>query len=393
MGASVIRNVPKEFSIVLDLKRPVSNTDFEVVEGDTENYINITLTDDGEAVNIPQNKVVAVFTHSKGSFIQSSDDNKGGITVSGNVIRLHLLTGSFSVGMVECELRIYGEPMSLSTTPVFNFSCRASLLSDDTVAAQNNLDLLTGLISQVHTALNTAQSCVEEYATIPFIDVVYSNTEPSQLSHSALSKTPGEYMGIFCSSSGRPTDVSDYTWVHLAQPPHVTAAQINSSDELTFTLSDNSTIQTTGLSAAIAQRVNTAAQNIPKVVSATVSTNGTMQLGLSDSSTLTVQNSASVIGSMVNTAVSSIAPVTARNVTVSPNAFTPSDMFRSYGYSAAVPCMGMRPEYTGSVTFSADDADKGIFSSVAVAGTDCVYIFSKLIPDDDVTILMVKGEK
>lgn len=349
MGANVIHNVPKEFNVALDIKRSVSNTNFEVVEGDTENYINITLTDDGTAVDVEANRVVAVFTHSKGCYLQDSDVEGGGVSIDDNVITIHLKTESFSVGMVECELRIYGELYALSTTPTFNFSCRASLLSDETVAAHSNIDLLSGLIMQTGTALTNAQGMMDELSQMPFIDVVYSNQNPATAVNLTTSKIPGEYMGIFCSASGRPESASDYTWVHLAQPPHVTQAQLDTNGNIKFTLSDNST--------------------------------------------LTVSDFASSVQSRVSTAVSAITPVTARNVVIQPSAFSASNALRDYSYCAAVPCSGMQSTYIGSVVFSAEDAESGNFAPVANAGTDCVYIYARCVPSAEVTIPLVKGER
>jgi hypothetical protein len=44
--------VQKRFYVALDIKRPTANRDFEVVEGDNGNVLEIELTDDGAAVDL-----------------------------------------------------------------------------------------------------------------------------------------------------------------------------------------------------------------------------------------------------------------------------------------------------------------------------------------------------
>ncbi|HWS30538.1 MAG TPA: hypothetical protein VN512_10580 [Clostridia bacterium] len=54
--------ISKRFSVALDIKRAVSNRAFEVVEGDNGNIISVTLTDDGEAVDLTGCRLLAVFS-------------------------------------------------------------------------------------------------------------------------------------------------------------------------------------------------------------------------------------------------------------------------------------------------------------------------------------------
>jgi len=143
----------KTFSVALDIKRPVSNRDFEVVEGDSGNALEITLTDGGVPIDLTGCRVLAVFSKSTGTAMQDSAAEGGGITLGGtdgNVIFISLFTTSFAPGAVECELQVYsGESQStLVTSAKFNFKCRRSILNENTIAATNEYPLLTGLISQ-----------------------------------------------------------------------------------------------------------------------------------------------------------------------------------------------------------------------------------------------------
>lgn len=152
----------KEFPIYLDLKRPTSNRNFEVVEGDTANRITVFLTDDGAAVNLDDMRVLAVFSNSKGTACQDSSSAGGGISITGNKVTIDLFTSSFSAGMVECELQIYSggtragisEPIYfyLVTSAKFNFTCRRSIINSETLPAVSQFPLLMNLISDVTAA-------------------------------------------------------------------------------------------------------------------------------------------------------------------------------------------------------------------------------------------------
>ena len=68
--------VTKIFEIAVDLKRPPSNREFELVEGDTGNVFHITLTDGGEAVDLTGCRVVAVFAKTGSVFNVLCVDHK-----------------------------------------------------------------------------------------------------------------------------------------------------------------------------------------------------------------------------------------------------------------------------------------------------------------------------
>jgi len=143
-------NISKRFSVALDIKRAVSNRAFEVVEGDNGNIIDITLTDDGEAVDITGCRVLAVFSKSNGISTQDSGQENGGVNISGNVASIALSISSIAPGMVECELRVYsGEHLTtLVTSAKFNFGCRKGIFNDSTAAQATEFPLLMSLIAQ-----------------------------------------------------------------------------------------------------------------------------------------------------------------------------------------------------------------------------------------------------
>lgn len=89
----------KRFAVKLDIKRSASNREFEVVEGDTGNVIDIALTDDGAPVDMTGYRVMAVFSKSDGTSCQDSEN--GTVLIEGNRATIPLFPSSFSPGMVE----------------------------------------------------------------------------------------------------------------------------------------------------------------------------------------------------------------------------------------------------------------------------------------------------
>lgn len=142
--------IKKRFSVALDIKRSVSNRAFEVVEGDNGNIIDVTLTDDGQPVDLSGCRVLAVFSKSNGTSSQDSAVEGGGVSVDENRVSISLFIPSFAPGMVECELQVYSgtAQTTLVTSAKFNFKCRRGILNPDAVNATDEYPLLVGLIEQ-----------------------------------------------------------------------------------------------------------------------------------------------------------------------------------------------------------------------------------------------------
>lgn len=148
--------VKKIFDIALDIADSGANREFTVVEGDSGNQLSILLTDGGEPVDLTGCRVVAVFSGSGGTSCQDSGTDEGGVTLCGalnNQVDIELYAGSFSPGMVECELQIYSDSdlSTLVTTAKFNFACRKPIMGEETIAAAPAFPVLTGLIGRVET--------------------------------------------------------------------------------------------------------------------------------------------------------------------------------------------------------------------------------------------------
>ncbi len=151
--------VEKRFDVSLDIKKSMSNREFEVVEGDTGNILEVTLTDDGAQVNLSGCFVQAVFSKSDGH--TASEHNLGaGITLDSirpNAFEILLYPVSIAPGMVECEIQVYSKDggiaeladiagATLSTSAKFNFFCRRSIANDEVLQSEPPWPLLVSLV-------------------------------------------------------------------------------------------------------------------------------------------------------------------------------------------------------------------------------------------------------
>lgn len=144
----------KEFSAVIDLKRPRAVRPFEVVEGDTGNRITLTLTDSGTPVDMTGMYVAAVFSSPHGVSVQDSED--GSVTISGSTAAIDLLPGSVSPGLIECELQLYSTAEeardTLVTSARFSFSCRRAMLCEEAIHALPQFPYLTQTLTEIESA-------------------------------------------------------------------------------------------------------------------------------------------------------------------------------------------------------------------------------------------------
>lgn len=146
--------VEKRFAIAIDIKSYIPNTDFEVVENDNGNVIDVSLTDDGKPIDLTGCKVVVVFAKPNGTTAQQDNDEGNGVKVledNVNEIEIELFTTSFSPGVVNAEIQVYsGENFGvLVTSALFNFKCRRGIANADTIQSTKEWPLLTGLIVRV----------------------------------------------------------------------------------------------------------------------------------------------------------------------------------------------------------------------------------------------------
>ncbi len=167
-------SVEKQFPVSLDMKQETSNDPFEVVEGDTGNRIVITVTDDGETVDLSGCRVLVIFARPDG-VIAEQDNDGNGVTVGGddnNVVDVELYSTSFSPGQINAELQVYsGDGYdTLVTSAQFNFNCRRGISNDDTMQATDEWPLLQGALNEL---TDIARGVQADYAETGDTDPAY----------------------------------------------------------------------------------------------------------------------------------------------------------------------------------------------------------------------------
>lgn len=344
---SETQNLTKQFNVALDIKKSVSNNGFEVVEGDTENYINITLTDDGTPVGLDGCRIDAVFSHSGGTYIQSSSRPTGQITISGNTVIIHLNPSSFRRGTVECELRITKDNLlHLSTTPVFNFSCRPPLSAGTSVPTINQSNTLELLMQQTAATITAANAVLTENINSDNLHIMYSTQDPRLNSGAAISNNRSRYMGLCIAPKGQtPLLASEYTWIDTTNPVTISNASVSDDGNLVFTFSDETSVNTINIVAAVKDKLNI-----------------------------------------------SQAVTTVKNVSVQPSEFIQDSTYPLYPYKAAIACASATQDSTGSVTFNLEEAVSGNFAPIAEIGQNYVYIYCKTLPENTITIPCIRIE-
>ena len=126
----------KEFSLTLDLVRPIPYEPFEVTEGDTGNFLRVTLQNDGEPVLLNDCWLVVVYGSSTGFACQ---DTTSGVMVGDTAGQFSLLLDpqNYGPGNVSVDVQLYSGPNRrvLVTSTTFDFRCRRSLLSEGILRA------------------------------------------------------------------------------------------------------------------------------------------------------------------------------------------------------------------------------------------------------------------
>lgn len=214
--------IGKTFKVSLDMKQPTAQrNEWEVVEGDNGNVIEITLTDDGTPVDLSSCKVLAVFGLPTGQTVEQ-DTDEGSVTIGGtdhNVITIALKTGSFSPGkaasgLMKCEIQVYsGSDLDvLVTSAQFTFRCRRAIINDETIAATDDYPILVELINEVQQLVTGQQSDWNEAdpTAIPYIKNKPATMPPSSHNHGRIDSN-GRTSTTYSHEAGDWLMVADYS--------------------------------------------------------------------------------------------------------------------------------------------------------------------------------------
>lgn len=137
-----------DYRFLLDVHEINSQISLSFKQGDTGRVLYITLTENGDIFNIPQN-CVAVFTALKpdGTIIFNDCE------INGNeIVYTHTAQTAAVTGKVDCELRLYGAGNTLITSPHFTIFVHPTVYFDQ-IESKDEVNTLTGLISEASTKL------------------------------------------------------------------------------------------------------------------------------------------------------------------------------------------------------------------------------------------------
>ena len=160
-------SVLKTFNIALDTKKALYGDRITLVESDTGNRFVITLTDDGDPVNLTGCRVAVVFSGAMGTAMQTSWSGTGQVTIGGdddNEITVDVLPTSYANGLVTCEIQVYsGESYTtLVTSAAFTFNGRKPIVDENTLDSSTEYPILVELINQVEGLTTREQSDWEQ---------------------------------------------------------------------------------------------------------------------------------------------------------------------------------------------------------------------------------------
>ena len=137
-----------DYRFLLDVHEISSQISLSFKQGDTGRLLYITLTENGDIFNIPQN-CVAVFTALKpdGTIIFNDCE------INGNeIVYTHTAQTAAVAGKVDCELRLYGAGDTLITSPNFTIFVHPTVYFDQ-IESKDEVNTLANLISEANTKL------------------------------------------------------------------------------------------------------------------------------------------------------------------------------------------------------------------------------------------------
>ena len=137
-----------DYRFLLDVHETNSQISLSFKQGDTGRVLYITLTENGDIFNIPQN-CLAVFTALKpdGTIIFNDCE------INGNeIVYTHTAQTAAVSGKVDCELRLYGAGNTLLTSPHFTIFVHPTVYFDQ-IESKDEINALTKLISEANTKL------------------------------------------------------------------------------------------------------------------------------------------------------------------------------------------------------------------------------------------------
>ena len=157
------------YKFALDTKLPSQFVQPRVVNGDTSNVFEITLTDKGKAITLSSelDKIVAVFRRADG-LVYTQDEETGVTRKTTNTISIDVHRDSFRTGQNTVEIVIFSreddeteEYAGQITTCQGFFTARNENLSDNPQGSLPQLPMLEQLIADAQAAVAAANAAAE----------------------------------------------------------------------------------------------------------------------------------------------------------------------------------------------------------------------------------------
>lgn len=349
--------VQKRFYVALDIKRPTANRDFEVVEGDNGNVLEIELTDDGAAVDLSGCRVLAIFSKSNGAAQQDTDGH--GVEVDAeqtNRLTIALYATSVAPGLVECELQVYSgeEYATLATSAKFNFMCRRGIANDDVVQATEEWPLL----------VDTLQRCeAVEDAEAKRVLVEGARTEQEEARQMAEDARE-EYAD---------------KWRNMS----LAVSKLDFSEQPTATITEEETRFSVSLGIP---------QGEPGSVTSHVHGNITNDGRIGITPNLPVFTGEGGVletksATQARTAISAYEiPLRFNNTVVDTSDWSADTTYSDFGYCKVVALTGVLSTMIPEVIFAPADAMGGNFAPVAASYDGGIYLYAAAVPSSSITI-------
>lgn len=137
-----------DYRFLLDVHEINSQISLSFKQGETGRVLHITLTENGDIFDIPQD-CVPVFTALKpdGTIIFNDCEIDGNEIIYTNTAQTAIVSGK-----VDCELRLYGAGNTLLVSPHFTIFVHPTVYADQ-IESKDEVNTLTNLISEASTKL------------------------------------------------------------------------------------------------------------------------------------------------------------------------------------------------------------------------------------------------
>ena len=241
------------YRISLDIRETTSQAFINVKKNDTARKFIFTLTDNGRAYQITEG-CTAVFRAKKpdGTILYNN------CPIVGNAMEYYLTSQTVAaVGIVECEITLYGSNSKQITSPRFSLAVDDVLYSDSEVESKDEFTALTGAIDEVRASKAFTIKLTTTNGGITADKTFTEIAEKVNAAKSVVINMDGWAFPVSYSADGGKIVFSSL-WSNIAEIPNAVTFAVNSSNVWNVVVSD---IPTT---AQVSAKYTKPASGIPK---------------------------------------------------------------------------------------------------------------------------------